>query len=70
MISMQMTRADLMRELRNPDYEGPMIHLRDWSEIQVLMYRAADLLQEVEEDEIVRDAIAPPPTLSGEGEGT
>jgi hypothetical protein len=57
---MQMPRVDLIKELRNPDYEGPMIHLRDWSEIQVLMHRAADLLQEAEEDAIVRDALAKP----------
>ena len=56
-ISMQMDRADLIQELRNPDYAGPMIHLRAWCELQVLMHRAADLLQEAAEDEIVRLAL-------------
>lgn len=58
MISMQMSRSDLIDELKNPDFAGPMIHLRDWAELQTMMHRAADLLHEAEVDEIVKEALS------------
>lgn len=57
-VSMEMSRSDLIDELRNPDFCGPMIHLRDWAELQILMHRAADLLDEAEVDAIVKDALS------------
>jgi hypothetical protein len=56
---MQMTREDLLTELRNPEFAGPMIHFRDWAALHILMHRAAALLEEAEFDDIVRQARAP-----------
>lgn len=56
-IDMNMPRSSVIQHLRDEDFAGPMIHLMDWAELQVLMHRAADLLQEAEEDEIIRDAM-------------
>lgn len=57
-ISMDMSRSDLIDELRNEDFAGPMIHLRDWAELQILMHRAADLLHDAEVDALVKDALS------------
>lgn len=57
-ISMQMSRGDLVQELRNPDFQGPMIHLRSWADLHILMNRAADLLWDAEVDAIVKDALS------------
>lgn len=66
-ISMGMERRDLIDELRNPDFCGPMIHLRSWSELQVLMHRAADLLEGTEIDAIVKEALSPDTGSAGGG---
>lgn len=57
-LNMQCSRVELIERLRNPQFAGPMQHLRDWSDIDTLMHRAADLLEEAEHDAIIRAALS------------